>query len=70
VLTEGKHFSVPLRHEGRMLYCKAWNFGDHAHLFDPGTKLDLLLQLEDDQYSRKRGYSPWCLVLKDVKQHS
>lgn len=67
VLTEGKHFSVPLRHEGRMMFCKAWNFGDRSDLFQIGAKLDLLVQLEDDQYSRKRGYSPWCVVLKDVR---
>lgn len=66
VLTEGKHFSVPLRHGTRMIYCKAWSFGERIQLFQPGTKLDLLVQVEDDSYSRKRGYSPWCLVLKDA----
>ncbi len=67
VLTEGKHFSVPLRHSGRLMSCKAWSFGDRAHFFEPGAKLDLLVQVEDDAYSRKRGYSPWCVVLKDVR---
>lgn len=66
-LSEGKHFNVPLRHEGRMLYCKAWNFGDRAALFERGTKLDLLVQVEDDSYSRDRGYSPWNVSLKDVR---
>lgn len=36
VLKEGKHFSLPLRHEGRLLFCKAWNFADRAELFEPG----------------------------------
>jgi single-stranded-DNA-specific exonuclease len=66
-LSEGKHFSVPLRHDGRTLFCKAWNFGERRELFEPGTKLDLLIQLEEDAYSRKRGYSPWCVVLKDAR---
>jgi single-stranded-DNA-specific exonuclease len=66
-LTEGKHFNVPLRHEGRMLFSKAWNFGEREELFQPGVKLDLLVQLEDDAYSRKRGYSPWCVVVKDAR---
>ena len=70
VLTEGKHFNIPLRHQGRMIYCKAWNFGDRSELFVQGTKLDLLVQLEDDQYSRKRGYSPWRVVLKDARVNS
>jgi single-stranded-DNA-specific exonuclease len=66
-ITEGKHFKVPLRHDGRLLLCKAWNFGGRAHLFEPGTKLDLLLQVEDDAYGRKRGYSPWNLLIKDAR---
>jgi single-stranded-DNA-specific exonuclease len=66
-MTEGKHFNVPLRQDGRTLFCKAWNFGDRQHLFEPGRKLDLLVQVEEDAYSRKRGYSPWCVVLKDVR---
>lgn len=67
VLTEGKHFNVPLRHDGRMLFCKAWNFGERAKIFQQGAKLDLLVQVDEDAYSRKRGYSPWCVVLKDVR---
>jgi single-stranded-DNA-specific exonuclease len=66
-LTEGKHFNVPLRHDGRMLFCKAWNFGERAKIFQQGAKLDLLVQVDEDAYSRKRGYSPWCVVLKDVR---
>jgi single-stranded-DNA-specific exonuclease len=67
VLTEGKHYTVPLRHEGRTMFCKAWNFGGREDLFQSGAKVDLLVQVEDDAYSRKRGYSPWCVVLKDAR---
>ena len=67
ILKEGKHFSVPLSHEGRLLSAKAWNFGDRISMLQPGTKLDILFQVEDDAYSRKRGYAPWCLSLKDVR---
>jgi single-stranded-DNA-specific exonuclease len=68
VLKEGKHFNIPFRHEGRLLYLKAWNFGDRAELFAPGKKLDVLFQLEDDAYSRSRGYGSWCAVLKDARE--
>jgi single-stranded-DNA-specific exonuclease len=64
---DGKHLTVPLRHEGRLLFCKAWNFADRAEMFAPGTKLDVLFQIEDDPFSRKRGYGSWCVVVKDVK---
>lgn len=67
ILREGKHFSVPVRHQGRMLFCKAWNFGHRAELLRQGTRVNLLCQIEDDPGSRKRGYGSWCIVLKDVK---
>ncbi len=64
---DGKHLSVPLRHRKRMLFCKAWNFGDRAALFAPGAKIDVLFQIEDDPASRKRGYGSWCISLKDAR---
>ena len=68
VLKEGKHFSVPLLQDGKVLNAKAWNFGDRAHLLTPGTRLDGLFQLEDDPGSKKRGYQSWCLTLKDARR--
>jgi single-stranded-DNA-specific exonuclease len=68
VLREGKHYSVPLRSGGRLLWCKAWNFGDRAEQLRPGTCLDVLFQVEDDAMSRKRGYDPWCVTLKDIRE--
>ncbi|MDQ2712343.1 MAG: single-stranded-DNA-specific exonuclease RecJ [Acidobacteriota bacterium] len=67
LIGSGKHFSVPLRQNGRTLFCKAWNFGDRIDSFQPGSALDVLLQIEDDPLSRKRGYGSWCLSLKDFK---
>jgi single-stranded-DNA-specific exonuclease len=69
-LTEGKHFSVALRHRGRLLFAKAWNFASRQQLLCPDAKLDVLFQVEDDPFSRKRGYAGWCLSLKDVKPAS
>ncbi len=67
MLGSGKHFSVPLRQNGTTLHCKAWNFGDRAEYFIPHRKLDVLLQVEDDPQSKKRGYRSWCLTLKDFR---
>jgi single-stranded-DNA-specific exonuclease len=64
---DGKHLSVPLRHQRRTLVCKAWNFGDRVALFEPGAKLDVLFQIEDDPNSRKRGWGSWCVSLKDAR---
>ncbi len=67
VLKEDKHFAVPLKQDGRILRAKAWNFGNRQELLQPGTKLDVLFQVEDDPYSRKRGYASWSLSLKDIR---
>ena len=66
-LKEGKHFKVPIRHDGRLLFCNAWNFGTREELFQAGKKLDLLFQIEDDAIARKRGYGSWALSIKDVR---
>lgn len=65
---DGKHLTVPIRHEGRLLFCKAWNFADRAEMFAQGAKFDVLFQVEDDAFSRKRGFGSWCVVVKDVKK--
>ncbi len=70
VLKEGIHFKVPLRQNGRLLFCNAWNFGDRAALFSPGARLDVLFQIEDDPQSQKRGYGSWCVSLKDASLSS
>jgi single-stranded-DNA-specific exonuclease len=67
VLKEDKHFAVSLKQDGRILRAKAWNFGHRQDLLQPGTKLDVLFHVEDDPYSRKRGYPGWCLSLKDIR---
>ncbi len=66
-LKEGKHFRVPIRHDGRLLFCNAWNFGSRDELLQAGKKLDLLFQIEDDPIARKRGYGSWALSIKDAR---
>ncbi len=66
-LSGGKHFNVPLRQNGRLLFSKAWNFADRALFLEPGTKLDVLFQIEDDPSGRKRGYGSWSVSIKDVR---
>ena len=63
----GKHFNVPLRQNGHTLFCKAWNLGDRAGTLSAGSTLDVLLQIEDDPLSRRRGFGSWCLSIKDLR---
>jgi single-stranded-DNA-specific exonuclease len=67
ILKEGKHFKVPIRQDGRLLFCNAWNFGSRADILQSGQKVDVLFQIEDDPFSRKRGYGSWCLSIKDLR---
>ncbi len=67
LLKEGKHCSVPLRHNGRTLFCNGWNFAHRMDLLQRGAHLDALFQIEDDPGSRKRGYGAWSICLKDVR---
>ncbi len=67
LMNTSKHMTVALRQGGRTLFCKAWNLGHLADCFESGSRLDVLLQIEDDPFSRKRGYGSWCLSLKDFK---
>lgn len=68
VLGNGKHLSIPFLQNGRMIICKAWNFGDRISLFQPGAFLDILFQIEDDPFARSRGQGSWCVSLKDAKR--
>jgi single-stranded-DNA-specific exonuclease len=65
--SSGRHLTIPLRQNGRTLFCKAWNFGPFAESFEPNKEIDVLLKVEDDAYSRKRGYGSWCVSLKDFR---
>lgn len=66
----GKHFTIPLRQQGRNLFFKAWNFADRIGLFRPGAKVDVLFHLDDDPYSKSRGYAGWTPTLKDARPHA
>lgn len=67
LLGDGKHLRVPLRNDGRLIWFKAWNFGDRLDVFQPGVKLDVLFTVEDDPSSKARGYDGWSFSLKDVR---
>jgi single-stranded-DNA-specific exonuclease len=60
-----------LKTAGRPLRAKAWDVsGWAAAAFAPGTRLDLALAIEEDAYSAERGYDPWQVVVRDVRQSS
>lgn len=62
-----RHVFVRLKSQGRSYRAKAWNFAARAAELAPGTAVDLAFCFEDDAYSAARGYSPWQIVLKDIR---
>jgi single-stranded-DNA-specific exonuclease len=63
-----KHAFLRLRGGGRVLRVKAWSFAERVAGLEPGARLDVALQFEDDDYSASRGYAPWQAVLKDFRE--
>jgi single-stranded-DNA-specific exonuclease len=62
-----RHLNVRLRQNGRTLRLKGWHFAERAGEFGRGAHLDAAVCFEADQYSASRGYSPWCVELRDVR---
>jgi single-stranded-DNA-specific exonuclease len=65
--SNGRHLTVPLRHHGRTLFFKAWNFGDCFDRFGRGQIIDILFSIDEDNGSRARGLDGWSLCLRDVR---
>ncbi len=63
-----KHVFLRLKSQGRAIFAKAWNFADRVAEFSPGAPLDLAVSFEDDAYSAGRGYAPWQMIVKDVRE--
>ena len=68
ILSDGKHLKVALKNDGRVLWFKAWNFGDRLAMFEAGAKLDVLFTVDDDPGSKGRGYDGWSYTLKDARR--
>ncbi len=65
-----KHVFVRLKADRRMIRAKAWNFAGRADELAAGGFIDVAFQFEDDAYSASRGYAPWQVTIKDVRQSS
>jgi single-stranded-DNA-specific exonuclease len=63
-----KHLKLAVRHHGRTMSLKAWNFAGRAAELPPGARVDIAFTLEEDTYSAARGYPGWAAVLRDVRE--
>jgi single-stranded-DNA-specific exonuclease len=62
-----KHLFVHLRHAGVTAMAKGWNMAALAPQYRAGELVDAAVVLEEDNWSRDRGRSPWGLLLKDLR---
>lgn len=69
-LIKEKHLRLPLRQDGRLLWMNAWNAAEHASAFPPGHRLDVVFRLDEDPYSRSRGFPGWSLTVVDWRPAS
>ena len=69
-LWKEKHVRLLVKHNGRTLSLKAFNFAERLGEMPAGARVDIAFSLEDDAYSAARGYAPWCAILRDVRAAS
>jgi single-stranded-DNA-specific exonuclease len=65
-----KHLFARFGNGPRPLRAKGWNMAERAGELQPGTRVDLALQFEDDAWSAARGYAPWQAIIRDIKPAS
>ena len=65
-----RHVFLRLRSNGKMQRMKAWDFAGRAGEIQPGARIDVAFQLEEDPYSASRGYAPWQAIVKDLRPAS
>jgi single-stranded-DNA-specific exonuclease len=62
-----KHLKLTVRQNGRVLSLKAWNFAARLAELQPGVRVDIAYQIEEDAWSAARGYPGWCATLRDCR---
>ena len=60
-------FLVPVRQGRRTVTVKSWNLSERSGELSPGAVVDAAIAIQNDEYSRKRGYPGWCLTMKDLR---
>jgi single-stranded-DNA-specific exonuclease len=64
---DGKHLRFFVHQGDRRLFLKAWRMADRAEMLRPGTRVDVAVSIETDNYGMKRGFSPWGATAQDVR---
>ncbi len=62
-----RHLRVSLRHKGRGLTLKAFDFAERLGELEPGARVDAAFHFEADDWSASRGLPGWSAVLREVR---
>jgi single-stranded-DNA-specific exonuclease len=65
-----KHLKLAIRHNGRNMSLKAWNFAERVSELPAGRRIDAAFTFEEDSYSAGQGGQPWGAVLKSFRPAS
>jgi single-stranded-DNA-specific exonuclease len=67
IVFKEKHLRLTLKQGARTIVAKAWDRGDDAVHLPKGTRVDVVIQVEEDTFSRDRGYQPWSVTMRDLR---
>lgn len=64
---EGEHLRFRIYSGECCQFAKAWRFAARAPELQPGSHVDVVLTVDADTYSLKRGYAGWGVTVRDVR---
>jgi single-stranded-DNA-specific exonuclease len=64
---EGEHLRLRLYSGDCCQFAKAWRFAARMPELEPGRHVDVVLTVDADSYSLKRGYAGWGVTVRDVR---
>ena len=66
-IVKDAHLRLRVKQGTRFLSVIGWHFAERIDEFAPGTRVDLAVALEEDEYSASRGYENWSAKLREAR---
>jgi single-stranded-DNA-specific exonuclease len=67
LLVKDRHLRLNLAQNGGRVPAIAWDLAPLRERLTKGTRLDLIVSVEEDAYSRDRGYAFWSVTVRDLR---
>ncbi|HET8548855.1 MAG TPA: single-stranded-DNA-specific exonuclease RecJ [Bryobacteraceae bacterium] len=66
-VVDDRQIAVALRQNGRSMVLRAWRLGPSAAELPSGSRVDAAIVIQNDAWTRRRGFGGWRPVLKQVR---